>query len=86
MRRILLSLIGTFASAQEPTKLQADFRRERERVADACKNLGFKTAPGCAVEFLTDHPLHIAVGSIAPQNGFGFGGAFVASKNTTNCA
>ncbi len=26
---------------------------------------------------LTDHPLHIAVGSIAPQNGFGAGGAYV---------
>ena len=25
----------------------------------------------------TDHPLHIAVGSIAPQNGFGAGGAYV---------
>jgi hypothetical protein len=29
------------------------------------------------VELFTDHPLHIAAGSIAPQNGFGFGGAFV---------
>jgi hypothetical protein len=32
----------------------------------------------------TDHPLHIAAGSLPPQNGFGLGGAFVWSKNTTN--
>ncbi|HWX92680.1 MAG TPA: hypothetical protein VNY29_08610 [Terriglobales bacterium] len=82
---ILFSLFAMSALAQhEPTKLQADFRREGERVGDACKSFGFKTVPGCAIELFTDHPLHIAVGSIAPQNGFGFGGAFVASKNTTN--
>jgi hypothetical protein len=63
--------------------LQADFRREGERVSDACKG-GFKAAPGCAVELFTDHPLHIAAGSMPPQNGFGLGGAFVAARNTEN--
>src|SRR5262249_29204898 len=37
----------------------------------------FKKFFGCAQVFFTDHPLHIAVGSIAPQNGIGFGPAFV---------
>ena len=87
MRRTLftlVSLVASFASAQENSKLQADFSKERQRVGEACGNFGFKTVPGCAIEFFTDHPLHLAIGSIAPQNGFGFGSAFVTSKNTTN--
>jgi hypothetical protein len=86
MRRSLvmvLWLAGTFAAAQE-TMLQADFRREGERVSDACKDFGFKTVPGCAIELFTDHPLHVAAGSMPPQNGFGLGAAFVADKNTKN--
>jgi hypothetical protein len=70
------------AGAQE-NWLQADFRREGERMSDACKG-GFKAAPGCAIELFTDHPLHIAAGSMPPQNGFGLGGAFVAARNTKN--
>ena len=37
-----------------------------------------------AYTLFTDHPLHIAAGSMPPQNGFGLGGAFVWSKNTRN--
>src|SRR5450631_60867 len=70
------------ARAQE-NWLQADFRREGERVGDACKG-GFKAAPGCAIELFTDHPLHIAAGSMPPQNGFGMGAAFSESRNTKN--
>lgn len=80
-----LAAMGTMipgARAQE-NWLQADFRREGERMGDACKG-GFKGATGCAVELFTDHPLHIAAGSMPPQNGFGLGGAFVASRNTKN--
>lgn len=86
MRWSLVALLGLAclpAFAQEG-RLQADFRRESERVADACKDFGFKTVPGCAIELFTDHPLHIAAGSMPPQNGFGLGMAFVADKNTTN--
>jgi hypothetical protein len=63
--------------------LQEDFRREGERVGDAC-NASFKAVPGCAIELFTDHPLHIAAGSMPPQNGFGLGGAFVVARNTKN--
>src|ERR1017187_5850851 len=70
------------ARAQE-NWLQADFRREGERMSDAGKG-GFKAAPGCAIELFTDHPLHIAAGSMPPQNGFGLGGAFVADTHTKN--
>src|SRR5579862_6465418 len=77
-----MAALATCATAQE-NWLQADFRREGERVADACKG-GFKAAPGCAIELFTDHPLHIAAGSMPPQNGFSLGAAFVAARNTQN--
>src|SRR5882762_10119379 len=77
MLLIVLVLAGGSAWAQE-SALQADFRREGEHFREACGKFGLKTIKGCATELLTDHPLHIAAGSIAPQNGFGFGGAFVA--------
>ena len=80
---ITLCLAATLTQAQE-SFLRADFRREPERISEACKPLNKNTASGCAIEFFTDHPLHIAVGSLAPQNGFGVGGAFVTWKNTTN--
>lgn len=80
MRRsvmLLLLLLGTLACAQE-SAIHADFRREGERAQEACGKFSFKTIPGCAYMLFTDHPLHIAVGSVAPQNGFGFGAAFVS--------
>jgi len=80
---MLLWLASTIAVAQEG-KLQADFRREGERVSEACDEFSFKLVTGCAYELFTDHPLHIAAGSMPPQNGFGLGGAFVADKNTKN--
>jgi hypothetical protein len=67
--------------AQE-SALAAELRDEGDRVSDSCDSFSFKTVPGCAYTLFTDHPLHIAVGSMPPQNGFGFGGAFVWSKNT----
>ena len=81
---LLASMAGLsqLASAQE-NWLQADFRRESERVGDACK-ASFGAVPGCAIELFTDHPLHIAAGSMPPQNGFGLGAAFVESRNTRN--
>ncbi len=79
---VVLWLASTSALAQKG-RLHEDFRREGERMSDACK-ASFKAVPGCAIELFTDHPLHIAAGSMPPQNGFGIGGAFVADKNTKN--
>jgi len=80
---VALGLASTMALGQE-SRLHADFRREGERVADACKDFTFKAVPGCAIELFTDHPLHIVAGSMPPQNGFGLGAAFVTDKNTKN--
>src|SRR6202161_4584639 len=80
---IAVGLAATFATAQEGM-LQAEFRREGERVSDACKDFSFKVIPGCGYELFTDHPFHIAAGSMPPQNGFGLGAAFVWSENTQN--
>ena len=79
MRRIfpiIVLLICVAAVAQE-SQLQSDFRRESEHVKESCGSFSFKGVGSCAQELVTDHPLHLALGSIAPQNGFGFGPAFV---------
>jgi hypothetical protein len=80
---VVLGLASIFCSAQE-SFLHADFRREGERFADACKGFNIKAVPGCAIELFTDHPLHMAAGSMPPQNGFGLGAAFVTARNTPN--
>jgi hypothetical protein len=64
------------ACGQE-SQTRADFRGEATRFKKSCTDFSLKAIPGCAELLFTDHPLHIAVGSIAPQNGFGVGGAFV---------
>ena len=80
---LVLMTAPAVASAQE-SPLAAELRREGERVSDACGTFSFKSVPGCGYTLFTDHPLHIAAGSMPPQNGFGLGGAFVWSKNTEN--
>jgi hypothetical protein len=80
---LLMLSVWPMAWAQE-SPLQAELRREGERVSDACGTFSFKSVPGCAYTLFTDHPLHIAAGSMPPQNGFSLGAAFVWSKNTRN--
>jgi hypothetical protein len=75
----LLSVFGIFVCgsrvcAQE-TQLGADFRGEGERFSQSCEKF---SVVGCATLLFTDHPLHIAVGSLAPENGFGSGVAFTS--------
>jgi hypothetical protein len=72
----LLALSTSTALAQE-SEIHADFRGEATRFKQSCEGFTLKKIPGCADLLFTDHPLHIAVGSIAPQNGFGAGGAYV---------
>ena len=68
---------GTPAAAAPPeeSRIHADFRHEGEEFKADCTHFDFKAIGGCAELFFTGHPVHIAVGSIAPQNGFGAGPA-----------
>jgi hypothetical protein len=61
----------------QESQTHADFRGEATRFRQSCEDFSLKTVPGCAELLFTDHPLHIAVGSIAPENGFGAGAAYV---------
>lgn len=70
------------ASAQE-TKLGGDFRGEGTRFKKKCAKLEFKKIPSCLQVLATDHPLHLAIGSIAPQNGVAAGVAFVHDENVS---
>ena len=71
---VLAALI--VSGAAKEGRFHADLRTEGERFRGSC-NFQLKQAAGCAALLFTDHPLHVAVGSIAPQNGFGVGGALV---------
>ncbi|HEX7793440.1 MAG TPA: hypothetical protein VF456_03770 [Vicinamibacterales bacterium] len=70
-------------SAQE-SKLGADLRLEGKALASKCDDLAPKSLVDCATTLITDHPFHLAVGSLAPKNGFGFGLAFVAPQSKPN--
>jgi hypothetical protein len=78
-----LIILAGRVSAQEST-MHAEFRREGESFKANCAKFSLKSLPGCAEVLFLGHPLHIAVGSVAPQNGFGFGPAFVRRWNPNN--
>jgi len=88
---VALCLASMAAMAQDTTQNKdqkenaprGQLRREGERVSDSC-TFSFKAIPMCGYTLFTDHPFHIAAGSMPPQNGFGLGGAFVWTKNITN--
>lgn len=65
--------------AQE-NQLEAEFRREGASFGDSCAHPAgslFGAIGGCADLLFTGQPLHLAVGSLAPGNGFGAGLALV---------
>jgi hypothetical protein len=88
VRRIFLLFIliaaGT-AHAQQPVPSpnpgKVDPTGEIDKLSESC---GAFKIPDCAEELFTGKPVHIAVGSIAPQNGFGGGVAYVGGKPTTD--
>lgn len=93
VRRIVFAVIlfalfaGEGARAQEnpdlpPAPPKIDPAGEVDKLKENCSS--FKGILGCAEELFTGQPVHIAVGSIAPQNGFGAGIAYLGHKTTEN--
>jgi hypothetical protein len=84
-RRILVLaffLTGTMLSqTSSPPDVKAqDPADELGKIRKNCP----KHVIGCAEVLFTGQPLHIAVGTIAPQNGIGVGLAYVGHKTTEN--
>jgi hypothetical protein len=82
---MILSTAG-IARAQQPsppsTPARIDSPSELDKLKESCFNL--KGVPGCAEELFLGKPVHIAVGTIAPQNGVAVGLAYVGHKTTDN--
>jgi hypothetical protein len=78
---------GATALAQTPVpnegRLHRDFRVEKEALG-ACFKLNFGSLMDCGQTLVMGQPMHISVGSLAPQNGIGAGLAFVEHKNYSN--
>jgi hypothetical protein len=64
-----------------PAPPKIDVPGEVDKLKESCG--AFKMLP-CAEELFMGKPVHIAVGSIAPQNGFGAGLAYLDHKTTEN--
>src|SRR5215467_7245363 len=60
-------------------QLAAEFALQRKAIAGACA-AGAASLVKCPIELITDHPIHVAIGSLAPQNGFALGPAFVTHR------
>lgn len=85
---MFLLLASPVARAQEAPPLanppRVDSPNEWDKLKGSCLAFKVKEVPNCAEELFTGHPVHVAVGSIAPQNGFGAGLAYLGHENTDN--
>lgn len=76
------------AAAQQPTSSSAEANARTQdpggELGKIQKNCPFHHVMGCAEVVFTGDPIHLAVGSIAPQNGIGTGLAYVGHKTTDN--
>ena len=69
---------GSGSPAAAPQSVNTvDDPSELSNFKESCGSFNFKNAGGCAELLFTGHPVHIAMGSLAPQNGFGAGLAYV---------
>lgn len=74
---LLLAVFAAPAIAQEEGAIAAEFRREREALAESCGEFTFGAVPKCVFTLATANPLHVTFGTIAPGNGVAVGPAFV---------
>jgi hypothetical protein len=84
LRRVLLVLILLSAKALQAQQPPPDPPGEPAKLKESCLSFTFSGLGGCAEELFTGVPIHIAVGSIAPQDGFGAGIAYVGHHTTDN--
>src|SRR3954452_12217595 len=80
---VLVALLLAWPATAQESQFSADLRREGEKVAESCGSFNVKALGGCAYTISTESPIHLAFGSIAPQNGFAFGAA-LAEHYTPN--
>ena len=66
--------------SQNENRVQRDFRVEGESLK-ACGKFNFGSLTDCGQTLVMGQPMHITVGSLAPQDGQAFGLAFVEHKN-----
>ena len=75
------------ATAQETrrdeSQFRSDLRREGEHIAASCNSVSPKALGGCAYTLITSYPFHVALGNLAPGNGFGYGAA-LSERYTPN--
>lgn len=74
----LLGALPVFA--QNEGRLHRDFRVEGEALK-SCTKFSFGNLIDCGQTAIMGQPMHIAIGSLSPQNGIGAGIAFVEHKN-----
>ena len=78
---VLILFSAKALQAQQPAP-PPDPPGEWAKLEQSCFSFTFSGLGGCAEELFTGVPFHIAVGSIAPQNGFGAGVAYVGHHTT----
>jgi hypothetical protein len=77
---IAVGVLPSLAQSGNESRVHSDFRREGEAL-QSCKTFTFGSLASCAETAATGQPMHLAVGSLAPQNGVAAGLAFVEHKD-----
>lgn len=80
---LVLATLPAYSQSGNESRIHSDFRREGEAL-QPCKTFKFGSLADCAQTLVTGQPMHIAVGSLAPQNGIAAGVAFVEHKDYAN--
>lgn len=80
---LMLVVLPAYPQSGNEGRIHSDFRREGEQL-QSCKTFNFGSLANCAETLVTGQPMHIAVGSLAPQNGIAAGAAFVEHKDFAN--
>jgi hypothetical protein len=80
---LVLAVLPAHPQSGNEGRIHSDFRREGEQL-QSCKTFNFGSLANCAQTLVTGQPMHIAVGSLSPQNGIAAGAAFVEHKDFVN--